>query len=177
MYVAMTPSSVSSNFLVLPEFQINILCSAVGKAFSSVSPCIYTIFVGLTSMVTLNSKCSCIDSLMSIPLRALISETDWPYGCWISLDCVSSGPSVGLLWFLVYKYLCRWIFWFPFFKKKIIIFQMPEVMRGLCARTGVWFVLRCCEGMWGPLRTEGFLGLSWKSVLVRGSRIWHSACS
>lgn len=50
-------------------------------------------------------------------------------------------------------------------------------MRGLCARTGVWFVLGGHEGMPRALRTEGFLRLTWTSVLVRRSWIWHRGYS
>lgn len=131
-----------------------------------------TVYVGLPGIVTLNSQCSCIDSLMAIPLRALLKWVDLMDAEYHLTGWVSSGPSVALFWFLIHEYFCKWIF--SLFYK---LFQMPEVMSRLRTRIGVWFVLRWHEGVWGPLRTKGFLGLSWKCVLIRTSQIWHSGCS
>lgn len=95
------------SFLVLSGFQINTFCSAVGKVFFLLFLYASILFLGLPSIVTLNSKCSWINSLLSVQLRAPGAETQWPSGCSVSPAWVCSGPTVALLSLLVHTYLCR----------------------------------------------------------------------
>lgn len=153
MYVAITPSSGFSNFSLLPVFQIVCLyILQLGRVFSFPA-CVYTVCVGLTSMVTLNSKCSCLDSLTFILCRALPAGMDWPNGYWVSLGRVSSAPSIVLVRLLLHKHLCRSFFVWVFF----LLFQKPLLARAVCQNTCVLWP----EMTWGDVGSSEVRKLHW----------------